>query len=40
MDIGKALFLGLGLIGVGTLLIGSGLMWWISIIAEEKKGKK
>jgi hypothetical protein len=37
MDTSLALFLGLGWIGLGTFFMGVGVLWWVSILAREKK---
>ena len=37
MSTSLALFLGLGWIGLGVFFIGVGVLWWVSILAKEKK---
>jgi hypothetical protein len=37
MSASLALFLGLFWIGLGTFFMGVGVLWWVSILAKEKK---
>jgi hypothetical protein len=37
MSTSLALFLGLFWIGLGIFFMGVGVLWWVSILAKEKK---
>lgn len=37
MDASLALLIGLFWIGLGTFFMGIGVLWWVSILAQEKK---
>ncbi len=39
MDIGLALFLGLGWVGLGTFFTGVGVLWWVSLQARQLKNE-
>ena len=37
MDLAIVLFVPLFFFGLGTFFIGIGVLWWVSILAKEKK---